>query len=629
MASITQYTGSRYVPIFADPAEWNSTRTYEPLTIVLNEGNSYTSRQFVPVGVELTNTDYWLETGNYNAQVEQYRQDVLKLEGSTKYFETIADAMQATHFENEIMIIGNGALAQAGTTQNANNIFGYKSSDYYINPISGTFPATASIAVTNATLNGVTYDLNNYTLTFNGNFFIYNGGLKNGNVVCASTSYATGVIVGDYNVFDNITFSGSNAFGRISHTEIGNCVINTENSCIACYPSFAFDSIHMYGYNNIHDCSFPYSQTKTNSLRKVQFSNVTIPFTETQWSNKEQNLIIKNCSFGPVSIGRALSVVNFSNVEISGIEVNNNQIRKNIAGGSDDPISIDVCNNVTCSNITVNNSGENGFDILGSTNVTVTNLNLYNIPTWGLSIDHSDVVVDTILSGHSVTDYPCENIIINNVNITTISNVSGVAGLPFALVIVKANGVYINGLHFTGAYTDNNYKYLGMVDARHNASLPSQQENIYIVNSCIVDTDFVNSPNSIPNDYQTYSFSDNNVYLDSVHLDESSAPLARVEFVRNESLTSGVKIMTAGGYHIQSNKCAGYVLTNQGTLAKMEPLNEWSNISGVAGMYGCGTLKQGTQATLIFYRGRYISVVPEAFITQAQSGYVFVKAFDE
>lgn len=73
---VTQYIGARYVPMFADPAEWTKARTYEPLTIVLHEGNSYTSRQFVPVGIELTNEDFWLETGNYNAQVEAYRQEV-------------------------------------------------------------------------------------------------------------------------------------------------------------------------------------------------------------------------------------------------------------------------------------------------------------------------------------------------------------------------------------------------------------------------------------------------------------------------------------------------------------------------------------------------------------------------
>lgn len=72
----TQYIGSRYVPILADPPEWTSTRTYESLTIVLHQGNSYTSRQPVPSGIDIMNTDYWLCTGNYNAQVEQYRQEV-------------------------------------------------------------------------------------------------------------------------------------------------------------------------------------------------------------------------------------------------------------------------------------------------------------------------------------------------------------------------------------------------------------------------------------------------------------------------------------------------------------------------------------------------------------------------
>lgn len=74
---VTQYIGARYVPLFANPAEWTKTRTYEPLTIVLHEGNSFTSRQFVPVGIELDNDEFWLETGNYNAQIEAYRHEVI------------------------------------------------------------------------------------------------------------------------------------------------------------------------------------------------------------------------------------------------------------------------------------------------------------------------------------------------------------------------------------------------------------------------------------------------------------------------------------------------------------------------------------------------------------------------
>lgn len=70
------YTGMRYVPVFADPAEWSSANSYEPLEIVIHEGNSYTSKTFVPVGVEIANQEYWAITGNYNAQVEQYRKEV-------------------------------------------------------------------------------------------------------------------------------------------------------------------------------------------------------------------------------------------------------------------------------------------------------------------------------------------------------------------------------------------------------------------------------------------------------------------------------------------------------------------------------------------------------------------------
>ena len=91
-----QYIGARYVPIFGrkgeESIEWDNSAPYEPLTIVLYQGNSYTSRQYVPVGVEITNQEFWAITGNYNAQVEQYRKEVRDIlpydetptEGSTK-----------------------------------------------------------------------------------------------------------------------------------------------------------------------------------------------------------------------------------------------------------------------------------------------------------------------------------------------------------------------------------------------------------------------------------------------------------------------------------------------------------------------------------------------------------------
>lgn len=79
--TVTQILGAKVQPTFAEPTEWNSTRTYAPLTIVLHEGNSYTSKQYVPKGIDIANEDFWALTGNYNAQVEGYRKEVLTFDG--------------------------------------------------------------------------------------------------------------------------------------------------------------------------------------------------------------------------------------------------------------------------------------------------------------------------------------------------------------------------------------------------------------------------------------------------------------------------------------------------------------------------------------------------------------------
>lgn len=75
-AGVREYIGARYVPVFANPLEWSNQREYEPLTIVVWQGNSYTSTQYVPTGIDIGNTEFWALTGNYNAQVEGYRQEV-------------------------------------------------------------------------------------------------------------------------------------------------------------------------------------------------------------------------------------------------------------------------------------------------------------------------------------------------------------------------------------------------------------------------------------------------------------------------------------------------------------------------------------------------------------------------
>ena len=109
---VTQYIGARYVPLFADPIEWDNTRAYEPLTIVLYQGNSFTTRQHTPAGIDINNDAFWAETGNYNAQVEQYRQEVVALDARITSVQTAAD--------NALTAAGNAQTA-AGNAQAAVN----------------------------------------------------------------------------------------------------------------------------------------------------------------------------------------------------------------------------------------------------------------------------------------------------------------------------------------------------------------------------------------------------------------------------------------------------------------------------------------------------------------------------
>src|SRR5690625_1022317 len=72
------YVGHRYVPLIMD--EWDKTKSYEGLSIVTYQGGSYTSKKRVPVGIDINDTEFWAMTGNYDAQVEHYRQEVKDME---------------------------------------------------------------------------------------------------------------------------------------------------------------------------------------------------------------------------------------------------------------------------------------------------------------------------------------------------------------------------------------------------------------------------------------------------------------------------------------------------------------------------------------------------------------------
>lgn len=115
-----QYIGARYVPIFGrkneTSIEWNNSEPYEPLTVVLYQGNSYTSRQYVPSGVDISNTDYWVLTFNFNAQVEAYRREVSAFDGRITQNESDIDALQ-DNADNVNAIIPSNQFTTSNTVK--------------------------------------------------------------------------------------------------------------------------------------------------------------------------------------------------------------------------------------------------------------------------------------------------------------------------------------------------------------------------------------------------------------------------------------------------------------------------------------------------------------------------------
>lgn len=130
--SVREYVGARYVPIMM--GDWDNTKAYEPLSIVQYLGDSYTSRQYVPAGVSITNEEYWAPTGNYNAQVEAYRQEVQAFDGRIDALETAMDdalsglAIRQSEFTISPILLGcivyskeNGMFDHPGCICDCNN----------------------------------------------------------------------------------------------------------------------------------------------------------------------------------------------------------------------------------------------------------------------------------------------------------------------------------------------------------------------------------------------------------------------------------------------------------------------------------------------------------------------------
>lgn len=133
--AVREYVGARYVPKFSDlnGGDWDNTYSYESLIIVKYGNDYYTSKKAVPVGIAITNTDYWVKTGDYNGAISTLQGEIDTLKSyfpSVKEYGAVGDgvtddsaAIQACADANTFVFFPEGEYVCKLVKANNNNYF--------------------------------------------------------------------------------------------------------------------------------------------------------------------------------------------------------------------------------------------------------------------------------------------------------------------------------------------------------------------------------------------------------------------------------------------------------------------------------------------------------------------------
>ena len=82
--AIKKYIGARYAPKFM--GAWDKASEYATLSVVYTNEQSYVSRKTVPANTEITNTEFWIKSADWNAQVTQYNQNVERYQANVEQY---------------------------------------------------------------------------------------------------------------------------------------------------------------------------------------------------------------------------------------------------------------------------------------------------------------------------------------------------------------------------------------------------------------------------------------------------------------------------------------------------------------------------------------------------------------
>ena len=440
-----QYIGARYVPTFADPVEWDSLRSYEPLTIVTYLNNSYTSKKPVPAGTDLNNSEYWVLTGNYNAQIQDFNNRILKC---LHTYENVS-ALQA----DNTLTLGTIAYAQgyytpgdggeayyiitgsapAGPYITTANGYGELIIQDYVTPVmfgakgDGTTDDTAAVKAAAAAGKTVFFPAGNYKVVFtaasermincvNGQHIIMD---NNAHITVAPNNYDHYYVFYAENV-NNVIIEGGNIHGdKIDHTYTAGsthefchavCVGgNTDNITVKNIriDNMPGDGVSIGGDNNFTGC------------KNIRVQGLTIDGCRRQGISvcEGENVIVSGNTIKNIEGTTPMSAVDvepwLANRKITGILVTDNVIDNCNRGYM---LAVPVANtevDVIFANSTMKTIRNTAIDISGGTDATVAGMVKVNDINVGYCAGHPVKIIDHTSNSFYID---IENVIVQEVH---------------------------------------------------------------------------------------------------------------------------------------------------------------------------------------------------------------------
>lgn len=450
------YTGMRYVPIIGrrgeSSAAWDNSEPYEPLTIVTYNNESYTSRQFVPAAADIADTDYWVKTGAYNAQIVAL-QDALPIaqfdsENTVKdYVDTLASFIPATDFDNDntvkAYIDGVADLLPSSAFDSVNTVRGA------LNGRVRAFETVSDMAAADDLTAGMICHTNGFHTSGDGGAAFYeikSTGTANAMdiIACQDSLLAHLVIIQPF-----VTPEQFGAYGD---------GVNNDTVCIneaLRHHNVIFNNSYLVSSDTLYvsDASRDYY----SALNIISNSHIILNSSATitqQTKNIKTEAIINIYDINNVLIegngkiiGALDSTTSSGNQWANAIYVHGSKnvtIKDiNISKAVTDAITItdidnDNSDNVTIDNVHVENSGRNNISLIGCDNVNITNSYIgaatSNSPYAGIDIEPNaeDVVKGTVNIVNCIINNPLRDGITGTISTFTDSKTYNITNCDIA-----------------------------------------------------------------------------------------------------------------------------------------------------------------------------------------------------